>query len=649
MTSANTVILPVKTGSSDGYKVEARSALDGSLIWSQTTDYILPPHTWTPSYSPTLTPGNRLYFPGAGGTVYFRDNVDSGGPATTGQLAFFGLSNYLADPAGFNSTVFINTPITSDSAGNIYFGFRTIGSAPLGLQSGVARIDASGTGTWISAMGAAGGDTNIIRVPHQAAPGLSNDGQTLYAVVASPSTVSYLVGLDPITLALKESSPGVKMRVALKDPRSGGINDAVVADDSSASPMVGPDGDVYYGVLGNPFNGSRGWMLHFSGNLTQTKTPGAFGWDSTASIVSTSAVPSYAGTSAYLIFTKYTNYAGLDGGDGVNRIAVLDPNDTMVEPHTSSNGLLVMKEVLTITGPTPDPEFVAQFPNAVREWCINTAVVDPLTKAVMANSEDGKLYRWDLTTNTLSQVITLSPGIGEAYTPTVIGPDGTVYAINGAILNAVGRLAALTPTHTPPASATQTPTETGTPTVTPNATPAVAQLLGSITLQGRPAPPNAGWSVPLRVSLTPQNGGSVVTCAPATDQSGNFTCGSLVPGSYTGCVKNSQTLQNCQHVTLLAGDNPVNFGTLRAGDANDDNCVLLVDFSILVSTFSQCTGGAGFDARADFDGSGCVVLVDFSWLATNFSQCGDAAPPLNAAPEAPSAAAAVSPPSLLNR
>ena len=37
-----------------------------------------------------------------------------------------------------------------------------------------------------------------------------------------------------------------------------------------------------------------------------------------------------------------------------------------------------------------------------------------------------------------AQVVTLSTGIGEAYTPTVIGADGTVYAINQAILDAVG-------------------------------------------------------------------------------------------------------------------------------------------------------------------------------------------------------------------
>jgi len=44
----------------------------------------------------------------------------------------------------------------------------------------------------------------------------------------------------------------------------------------------------------------------------------------------------------------------------------------------------------------------------------------------------------DLTTNQLSEMIKLSGKIGEAYTPTVIGTDGTVYAINDAVLNAIG-------------------------------------------------------------------------------------------------------------------------------------------------------------------------------------------------------------------
>ena len=93
-----------------------------------------------------------------------------------------------------------------------------------------------------------------------------------------------------------------------------------------------------------------------------------------------------------------------------------------------------MQEALTILGPTP-----AGSVPGVKEWCINTAAVDPASGSVFAGSEDGKLYRWDLKSNSLTQSIVLSSGLGEAYTPTVIGPDGTVYAINNATLFAIGQ------------------------------------------------------------------------------------------------------------------------------------------------------------------------------------------------------------------
>ena len=170
--------------------------------------------------------------------------------------------------------------------------------------------------------------------------------------------------------------------------------------------------------------------------LTQTKIPGAFGWDDTASIVPASMVPSYHGSSSYLLMTKYNNYAGMAGGNGVNKIAILDPQNSETDPIS---GATTMKEVLTIAGPTPDSAYTNTYPNAVREWCINSAAVDPSTKSVLANNEDGKLYRWDLTSNTLTQTNMLTSGIGEAYTPTIVGVDGVVYAINNATLYAIGR------------------------------------------------------------------------------------------------------------------------------------------------------------------------------------------------------------------
>jgi hypothetical protein len=134
--------------------------------------------------------------------------------------------------------------------------------------------------------------------------------------------------------------------------------------------------------------------------------------------------------------TKYNNYANLGSGDGQNKVAVLDPHDSQIDPIT---GATIMKEILLKVGPTPDPGNASQqAPNPVREWCINTAAIDVATKSAMVNNEDGKVYRWDFPTNTLSQVVTLTGGVGEPYTPTCIGPDGTVYAINNSILFAVG-------------------------------------------------------------------------------------------------------------------------------------------------------------------------------------------------------------------
>ena len=74
----------------------------------------------------------------------------------------------------------------------------------------------------------------------------------------------------------------------------------------------------------------------------------------------------------------------------------------------------------------------------MREWCINTAAVNPATRSVFAPNEDGRLYRWDLATNSLSQVVALTPGFLEPYVPTLIAPDGTLITLNGGTLFAIG-------------------------------------------------------------------------------------------------------------------------------------------------------------------------------------------------------------------
>lgn len=429
ITSHNTVLVPVVTGT--GFRVEARAGGNGVQIWSAATDYVMPPHNWVPSYNVALTSANRLYAPGAGGKLLYVDQADTAPAGGWQTLVFY--SGYAAASATFDATVFINTPITVDAAGNVYFGFMVTGANPAGLASGIARIAANGTGSWVAASAAAG-DAGIAKVAMNSAPAVSADGQTLYVVVNAASAANaqnvqygYLLALDSQTLALKQ-------KVALDDPRTASF--ARISDDGTSSPLAGADGDVYIGVLEATFgtHNARGWLLHFDAALAALKTPGAFGWDNTPSVVPASMVPGYSGTSSYLLLTKYNNYAGAGNGDGRNRVAVLDPNAS--QPDPVGTGVTVMKEVLTILGITSDPAGPA---GAVKEWCINTAAVDPATNSVLMNSEDGYLYRWDLTTNSFTQRIQLNNGVAQSYTPTAVGADGTVYAVNNATLFAAGR------------------------------------------------------------------------------------------------------------------------------------------------------------------------------------------------------------------
>ena len=434
ITDQNTVVLPIKVGVAGIFRIEARSGGNGALIWSYDSDYQLPPFGWIPAYDLALAAAAadgsapaRLYAAGAGGKLLTRDAPDQ----SDGMFeiaVFYGATAYGAATAKLDDTVRINTPITLDSQRNAFFGFQVTGTNPFGLVSGIARVSAGGAGTWISARAAAG-DPAIEKEATSSAPALSPDEQTLYIAVntgnsRAPGQPAYLLALDSQTLAARARAP-------LVDPASRAP--AIVSDDSTASPTIGPDGDVYLGVVESAGHDGRGWMLHFDSTLATQKLPGSFGWDDTPSIVPAAMVASYTGSSPYLLMTKYNNYGGLGpGGDGANRVAVLDPNAGQTDSYSS---VTVMQEVVTMLGPTPDPAVRG----GVKEWCINSAAVDPATSSVLVNSEDGILYRWDLSSNQLSQQIRLTDGLGEAYTPTAVGADGAVYAISNATLFVVGR------------------------------------------------------------------------------------------------------------------------------------------------------------------------------------------------------------------
>jgi hypothetical protein len=422
ITPSNTVIVPVRIAS--GYQLNAFDGATGRPKYTLATDYIVPAHNWLPAYQPALAAppsGLRLYYPGAGGTLYYIENPDSDAPGDPVQQCFYtNLAAYSSNAAAFNASVFINTALTADSNGVVFFGFRgatNLAPAPLNTTNGgFVRLAPDGTGSYVLANVAAG-NALAVKVPHNCAPTLSNDGLTLYVVArsyADSAYLGYLLGLDSSTLA-------TQYKVLLRGP---GNSQVLVDDDSTGSPVVGPDGDVYYGVYVN----YSGWLLHFSGDLSRQMPPGAFGWDNTPAIVPASLVPAYTASSAYLLFSKYNN-----SSTGIHRVALLDPNATEIDPQS---GRTVMREVLTAGGCTPATSPATVY--SVHEWCINAAAVNPATHSVFMPNEDGRLYRWDLASNALIETLALEMAVSEGYVPTMIGPDGTVYALGFKTLFACG-------------------------------------------------------------------------------------------------------------------------------------------------------------------------------------------------------------------
>jgi hypothetical protein len=256
------------------------------------------------------------------------------------------------------------------------------------------------------------------------APAVAPDG-TIYTISRAHfnSRYTYLVALDS-TLTPKWSAslrdrfndgcnvllppngtPGGCREGAIQgvDPSDNSAGAGRATDDSSSSPLIAPDGSIFYGAF-TRYNYSQGHLMHFSAAGTYL---GAyrFGWDITPAI--------FPRVTGYSIVTKENHYPLGSYCDDTNHCP-------SVRRATDPSGFFVTRldESLAV-------EWQVRNPNN-QEWCVNGPAIDRAGVSYI-NAEDGFLYAIG-PDGKIREAIMLTAALGQAYTPMAIDDSGRIYA-----------------------------------------------------------------------------------------------------------------------------------------------------------------------------------------------------------------------------
>lgn len=237
------------------------------------------------------------------------------------------------------------------------------------------------------------------------------------------------------------------------DPATNSFGGGRVLDDSSSSPVVAPDGSIYYGSY-TRYNYAQGHMMRFSS--TGAYLGGYnFGWDITPGI--------YKHGSTYSVDTKENHYGEVgsycddpafcpddeSGRAYPEGYFVTQFSPTLRADATADRGdKLMTVEWMYQNTNTQSCERDANdnitctetHPNGF-EWCINAFVIDK-KGTLYANSEDGWLFKIQqggvVTTAAGCGTTTFNCGgkifqqlaLGAAYTPASIDSAGRIYSQN---------------------------------------------------------------------------------------------------------------------------------------------------------------------------------------------------------------------------
>ncbi|MCU1246348.1 MAG: hypothetical protein JWN02_2258, partial [Acidobacteria bacterium] len=320
-----------------------------TVVWQFATDWNAPGNQddfWEPVFHPALANG-YLYVPGKGGSI-FKVNKATGHGTRINPFS------------NLNSRTYTSSPLTVDASGNLYYTVIRLGGGPDFYSqdiddSWLVKVSPSDNTQKVSysqlTVGAPAGSDQCAnafsteplpwppsptavaptapcgtqRPGVNVAPAIAPDG-TIYTVTRGHllSRETFLVATRPnltqkwiaslrnrfhdgcgVPVSAGGSLPangqpggcraGANLGV---DPATNTFGGGRVLDDSSASPVVAPDGSVYFGAY-TRYNYAQGHLMHFSAGGTYLGAYN-FGWDVTPGI--------YAHGATYSLVTKDNHY-----------------------------------------------------------------------------------------------------------------------------------------------------------------------------------------------------------------------------------------------------------------------------------------------------------------------------------------------------
>jgi len=151
-----------------------------------------------------------------------------------------------------------------------------------------------------------------------------------------------------------------------------------------------------------------------------------------------------------------------------------------------------------------------------------------------------------------------------------------------------------------------------------------ATLEGHVSFISRGTAPDARWIELFLVrGFEPGNLTNELWNGTATtNNTGVFTI-NVTPGTYDIGIKNWTCLSELNTSVMLTAGNTtvVDFGTIREGDANNDDWVTCKDFDLLVP--SWMTGPPPSDPHCDFNRDGVISGMDLSLMVASWGLRGD--------------------------